>query len=98
MKKKLAIVATTLSLLAALVGCGKEIDKGAVGAVKVPGTYNLWWFCDTSGGASTLIYFEDNSSGDDEYVLIWPGACTTDGKQKPMQDNSGQNANEPGDN
>lgn len=87
-------IALVCALALVLSACGKEVDKGRVGAVKVEGTYNLYWFCDST----TLIYFEDNSGGDDEYVLVWPGACTADGKQKPMDDTDGQQANEPGGN
>ena len=87
--KKFAIAAI---MLLGLTAC-KEVDKEQVNATKVQGTYNLWWFCD----GPTLIYFEDVDSGDDEYTLIWPGACTTEGKPKDMSGQNPQGANEPGD-
>lgn len=95
MKRKLALVGIVLATGAALTAC-KEVDKNAVGAHKVEGTYNLYWFCDMANGANTLIYFEDVDGGDDEYTLIWPGACTKDGKQKDLSSSNPDNANEPG--
>lgn len=92
------LMATVSAVLLAglLTGCGKEVDKNVVGAHKVEGTYNLYWFCDMANGASTLIYFEDNAGGDDEYTLIWPGACTVDEKQKDLSKENPQGPNEPG--
>ena len=71
MKRIIAIALAALTFVS-LTACGRDIDKNATGAVKVTGTYNLWWFCDEIG---TLIYFEDISSGDDDYVGMWAGYC-----------------------
>jgi hypothetical protein len=74
--KRLAQVIGSVAVMAAvLVGC-KEIDKDIVNATKVTGTYNLWWFCD----GTTLIYFEDMDSGDDEYVAMFSWGCDVQGK------------------
>lgn len=58
-----------------LTSCGKEVDKRVTHSTKVNGTYNLYWFCD----GSTLIYFEDNSAGDDEYVALFSWGCDEKG-------------------
>lgn len=76
---KMKSIAVALMVVIAgfsLTGCGKEVDKQVTKATKVAGTYNLYWFCD----GSTLIYFEDNSSGDDEYVALFSWGCDQVGK------------------
>lgn len=75
MKKKIGAVILAVALTFGLSACGKEIDKNIVGATKVQGTYNLWWFCE----GSTLIYFEDNSGSDDEYVSFFSWGCDDKG-------------------
>lgn len=78
MKKKtvagIIVTATTAVLL--LAGCGREVDAGAVGAEDVPGTHGLKRFCDQS----TLIYFSDWGSSDDDYEWFYPGGCAWDEK------------------
>lgn len=69
-----AIVIGSIAVLA-LAGC-KEVDKQTAGAQLVTGTNNLYWFCDQT----TLIYFEDNSGGDDEYVALFSWGCDSVGK------------------
>jgi hypothetical protein len=88
------IMALSACALLALTGCSKEIDTAVVGATKVEGTYNLWWFCHKD--TSSLIFFE-KITGDDEYVLVWPGACTPDGKAKDMSGSNPVQPNLPGD-
>ncbi len=75
MKRIAAIVMIVLAGLF-LTGCGKEVDKQITKSTKVTGTYNLYWFCD----GTTLIYFEDNSSGDDEYIALFSWGCTEKGQ------------------
>lgn len=76
MNNKLKAVVIGAVGILALTGCGKEVDKGVVQATKVQGTYNLWWFCNDT----TLIYFEDNNSSDDEYVALFSWGCDPQGK------------------
>lgn len=72
-----AVVAGIIALAGlSLSACGKEVDKNITSAVKVAGTYNLYWFCD----GSTLIYFEDSAGGDDEYVALFSWGCDEKGK------------------
>jgi hypothetical protein len=58
----------------ALVACStKSVDIGQTRAEMVPGTSNLYRFCD----GPTLIYFSKRDSGsDDEYEWFYPGGCT----------------------
>lgn len=97
MIKKVAALVSAVVAVLVLAACSKEIDVQAVGATHVPGTANLWWFCDTSGPTPTLIYFE-KISGADEYVLVWPGACEANGKPKDMGGQNPQQPNLPGEN
>ena len=76
MKRKIIASVVAVAAIFSLTACGKEIDKSVVGATKVNGTYNLYWFCDNT----TLIYFEDYSSGDDEYVALFSWGCTENGE------------------
>lgn len=75
MNRAIAIAAIVLAMFS-ISSCGKEVDKQVTKATKVTGTYNLYWFCD----GSTLIYFEDNSGGDDEYVALFSWGCDPAGK------------------
>lgn len=68
-----AVLIATIGL--SLTSCGKEVDKQATQSTKVEGTYNLYWFCD----GTTLIYFEDVSAGDDEYVALFSWGCDEKG-------------------
>lgn len=85
MKKTVVGVAIGLVAIFGLSAC-KEVDKKAVGAQLVYGTNNLYWFCDANG---TLIYFEDVSGSDDEYVGMWVGGCE---KGKPSDKFDGSNS------
>lgn len=76
MKKKIFAGILAIVTVFGLTACGKEIDKAVTKSTKVEGTYNLWWFCD----GTTLIYWEDNPSGDDEYEAFFSWGCTEDGK------------------
>lgn len=71
------IIGAVLVAIAALslTACGKEVDVKEVGATKVKGTQDLWWFCD----GTTLIYIE-KWQGDDEYVAFFSWGCTEQGK------------------
>jgi hypothetical protein len=62
-----ALVAAALALLI-LAGCSsKTIDIAATGAQQVPGSGNLFRFCD----GSTLIYFSNYGAGySDDYEFI----------------------------
>jgi len=78
-KKKIAALgATALLAVTMLSGCGRSIDKEAVGAVPVPGARALFRFCD----GPTLVYVTIWDGADDEYEAMWPGWCTKgpDGK------------------
>lgn len=59
--------------LAALTGCStKQVDLGVTGATPVPGTGNLYRFCD----GATLIYFSNWGLGvNDEYEFIVYDGC-----------------------
>jgi hypothetical protein len=85
MKRKVIAVVMAAVALVGLSAC-KEVDKKAVGAQLVHGTNNLYWFCDAN---NTLIYFEDISGGDDEYIGMWVGACA---EGKPVKDFDGSNS------
>lgn len=74
--KRLVVALLAGILSVTLTGCGKEIDKAVTKSTKVEGTYNLWWFCD----GTTLIYWEDNPSGDDEYEAFFSWGCDEKGK------------------
>jgi hypothetical protein len=75
-RKLAAVVASAGVAIAVLSGCSvKQIDLQVTGAQQVPGTGNLFRFCD----GSTLIYFSNYGSGSpDEYEFIVYGGCTTD--------------------
>lgn len=75
MNRIVKVVLTGSLALLALAGC-KEVDKQVANATLVAGTSNLYWFCDQT----TLIYFEDVSSGDDEYVALFSWGCDPQGK------------------
>lgn len=74
MKRLVAVLMIAVAGLS-LTACGVEIDKKETKAVKVTGTHNLYWFCN----GTTLIYFEDNSTGDDEYVALFSWGCDEKG-------------------
>lgn len=59
--------------LLALAGCSpKQVDMQVTGATPVPGTGNLYRFCD----GTTLIYFSNWGGGQsDEYEFIVYGGC-----------------------
>jgi ABC-type glycerol-3-phosphate transport system substrate-binding protein len=75
-----ALVAAALALLI-LAGCSsKTIDVAATGATQVPGSGNLFRFCD----GDTLIYFSNYGAGyADEYEFIVYNSpmCTTGGAE-----------------
>lgn len=77
--KKLLLVA--IAAAAVLTGCSaKQIDIAATGAQQVPGTGNLYRFCD----GNTLIYFSNNVEGSaDEYEFIVYDGCSADPNAKP---------------
>ena len=75
MTRKIVAVVLSIADVFSLGACGKEVDKVVTKSTKVAGTYNLYWFCD----GTTLIYFEDNSGGDDEYVAIFSWGCDANG-------------------
>lgn len=71
--RRIAILLAALALLA-LTGCTsvKQVDMQVTGATLVPGTGNLYRFCD----GSTLIYFSNwGSAMNDEYEFIVYGGC-----------------------
>lgn len=74
--RKLVVAVVAALAFVSLTACGKEVDKQVTKSTKVTGTYNLYWFCD----GTTLIYFEDNSGGDDEYVALFSWGCDEAGK------------------
>ena len=78
MNNKLKAVVIGAVALLALAGCSsKQVDQEIVGATKVAGTYNLYWFCNDS----TLIYYEDWTNGEpDEYVALFSWGCDSKGK------------------
>lgn len=67
MRTRLALVALGVAALA-LTGCSaKQVDTAATGAQQVPGTANLWRFCDHG----RLIYFSNyGSTRDDDYEFL----------------------------
>lgn len=66
--------------VAALSGCGKQIDPAATGATPVPGTTNLYRFCD----GSTLVYFSNWDSQSDEYEFIVYDGCKPPAQVPPQ--------------
>lgn len=70
LKRKAAIAAGALALVG-LAGCAKTIDIQETNATAVPGTSNLYRFCD----GPTLIYFSKVVGSDDEYEFIVYGGC-----------------------
>lgn len=78
MKKKALFAAAALAAVL-LSGCSvKQVDQAVTGAQKVPGTGNLYRFCD----GDTLIYYSNWSSQDDQYEFIVYGGCA---KNVPSQ-------------
>lgn len=75
MTRKIVAVVLSIAAVFSVSACGKEVDKAVTKSTKVTGTYNLYWFCD----GTTLIYFEDNSGGDDEYVALFSWGCDAKG-------------------
>lgn len=73
MKRKLAVLAAVVALLA--TGCGKNVDLHEAKAKQVPGTRDLWYFCHQT----TLVYFE-RYNGDDEYEAFFAWGCTPEGE------------------
>lgn len=73
MKRLIALVALALVVLA---GCSaKQVDMQVTGATLVPGTGNLYRFCD----GTTLIYFSNwGGMANDEYEFIVYGGCAPD--------------------
>lgn len=73
MKRLIALVALAL---VALTGCSvKQVDMQVTGATPVPGTGNLYRFCD----GTTLIYFSNwGGMANDEYEFIVYGGCAPD--------------------
>lgn len=69
--KKALIVAGIVGAMA-LTGCSaKQVDQSVTGAQLVPGTGNLYRFCD----GDTLVYYSDWSGTDDQYEFIVYGGC-----------------------
>jgi len=70
--RQIAIVLAALVVLV-LSGCSvKQVDMQVTGAQLVPGTGNLYRFCD----GTTLIYFSNWGGGvNDEYEFIVYGGC-----------------------
>lgn len=70
--RRIAIALAVLAV-AVLSGCSvKQVDMAVTGAQLVPGTGNLYRFCD----GTTLIYFSNWGSGaNDEYEFIVYGGC-----------------------
>lgn len=65
------IIGLAIGVLA-LAGCSvKQVDKQITGAQLVPGTGNLYRFCD----GNTLIYFSDWGAGNDQYEFIVYDGC-----------------------
>lgn len=75
MKKLVIIVAAAI----ALTGCGKQIDIEATGAQLVPGTTQLYRFCD----GTTLIYFSNHDGGPDEFEFVIYDGCSADPHANP---------------
>lgn len=74
MNKKLAGMALAgLASVGLLTGCSvKQVDMAVTGATLVPGTGNLYRFCD----GTTLIYFSNwGGTSNDEYEFIVYGGC-----------------------
>lgn len=65
----------------ALTGCSvKQVDKAVTGATQVPGTGNLWRFCD----GTTLIYYSDyGSASNDDYEFVIYDGCSVDPNATP---------------
>lgn len=74
-----AVLAGVLAL-GALAGCGKQIDAAVVGASQVPGTTNLYRFCD----GSTLIYYSNWDASQDEYEFIVYDGCKPPAQVPPQ--------------
>lgn len=71
--RKIATVLVALTSLTFLAGCGyKAVDVQATGATLVPGTSNLYRFCD----GTTLIYFSQIPADNDQYEFIVYDGCT----------------------
>lgn len=54
-----------------LTACSDTVDIEAVGAQRVPGTHNLWRFCD----GTSLIYFTNWDDRTDEFQFLIPEGC-----------------------
>ena len=73
--RRLFSVLAAVAAVAALSGCSvKQVDLAVTGATLVPGTGNLYRFCD----GPTLIYFSNYGDGSpDEYEFVIYDGCST---------------------
>lgn len=73
MRKKLLVIAAVLAGLSLSSCSAKQVDLAVTGATQVPGTGNLYRFCD----GTTLIYFSNWGGGvNDEYEFIVYDGCS----------------------
>jgi len=73
MKTRKVAVAGLLLVGLVLTGCSvKQVDKEVTGAQLVPGTGNLYRFCD----GTTLIYYSDWQNDPDQYEFVIYDGCS----------------------
>lgn len=63
-----------------LASCGKNVNVEETKAELVPGTNNLYRFCDVAN----LIYFSKLSGEPDEYEFFLAGGCEPPVSAKPV--------------
>lgn len=80
MRRRVAAAVAVLVAVGGLAGCGKQIDAAVVSASQVPGTTNLYRFCD----GSTLIYYSDWDASQDEYEFIVYDGCKPPAQVPPQ--------------
>jgi hypothetical protein len=66
-----AAVVSAFLVAGLLTACAKEVNIDETKAKPVPGTPNLYRFCDSSN----LIYFRTYEADDDSYEFFIPGGC-----------------------
>ena len=93
MRNRIWALIAALAAVALLSGCSsKQIDLAAAQAQQVPGSGNLFRFCD----GATLIYFSNYGSGSsDDYEAFFYGGCV-DGKPALASAEPGVDPNLPG--
>lgn len=75
--KKVALALAAIAAVFGLSACAKNVDPTSVHAQLVPGSSNLYRFCD----GPTLVYYSHWTTDSDEYEAMWPGYCWWSGKE-----------------